>query len=228
MSKQRVFDITLGNINRGNKKEVYKTLLDFYKSLSDDERKQLDVSALHEMLLEDIAEFEGDLEIIYGFGNYDADFKKEAEERIKVCDQTPLICQYLEVNDVADDEFVSLGVRAIGAVMPDSETEVASLYGLREKTIQKGLYDEMLRGIKESGNVETVVCAALCFEPRLIDEIFGGKAQMYIYLSNAKFTDSECLEFFKDRLLTMDSNQLQNDIKASVKNLDAKIKSKSL
>ena len=103
------------------------------------------------MLLEDIAEFEGDLEIIYGFGNYDADFKKEAEERIKVCDQTPLICQYLEVNDVADDEFVSLGVRAIGAVMPDSETEVASLYGLREKTIQKGLYDEMLRGIKESG-----------------------------------------------------------------------------
>lgn len=228
MSKQRVFDITLGNINRGNKKEVYKTLLDFYNSLSDDERKQLDVSALHEMLLEDIAEFEGDLEIIYGFGNYDADFKKEAEERIKVCDQTPLICQYLEVNDVADDEFVSLGVRAISAVMPDSETEVASLYGLREKTIQKGLYDEMLRGIKESGNVETVVCAALCFEPGLIDEIFGGKAQMYIYLSNAKFTDSECLEFFKDRLLTMDSNQLQNDIKASVKNLDAKIKSKSL
>ena len=228
MSKQRVFDITLGNINRSNKKDVYKTLLDFYRSLTDSERKQLNISALHEMLLEDIAEFEGDLEIIYGFGNYDADFKKEAEKRIKVCDQTPLICQYLEVNDVSDDEFVSLGVRAIGVVMPDSETEIASLCRLKEKTIEKGLYDEMISGIKESGSVETVVCAALCFEPRLIDEIFGGKPQMYIYLSNAKFTDSECLGFFKDRLLTMDDSQLDKDIKASVKALDTKIKSKSL
>lgn len=228
MSKQRVFDITLGNINRGNKKEVYKTLLDFYKSLSDSEREQLDVSALHEMLLEDIAEFEGDLEIIYGFGNYDASFKKEAEERIKVCDQTPLICQYLECNDVSSEEFVELGVRAISAVMPDSETEVASLYRLREKTIEKGLYDEMISGIKSSGSVETVVCAALCFEPRLIDEVFGGKAQMYIYLHNGRFTDSECLGFFRDRLLTMDSNQLQNDIKSNVINIDAKIKEKKL
>ena len=40
--------------------------------------------------------------------------------------------------------------------------------------------------------------------------------------SNAKFTDSECLEFFKDRLLTMDDSQLDKDIKASVKELDAK------
>ena len=64
---------------------------------------------------------------------------------------------------------------------------------LKEKTIKKGLYDKMLSGIKESGSVETVVWATLCFEAGLIDEIFGGKPQMYIYLSNAKCTDSDCL-----------------------------------
>lgn len=228
MSKQRVFDITLGNINRSNKNEVYKTLLDFYSSLSDDERKQINVSKLHEMLLEDIAEFDGDLEIIYGFGNYDADFKKEAEERIKVCSQTTLICQYLDFNDVSGEEFVELGIRAIGSVMPDKEDEIEALAQLREKAIERGIYDDVINGIKGSGDVETVVCAALCFEPKLIDEIFGGKAQMYIYLHNGRFTDSECLGFFRDRLLTMDSNQLQNDIKSNVRNIDSKIKEKKL
>lgn len=228
MSNQQMINFMLGTINRNNKKEVYQSILEHYSSLTDEERKEIDVSVIHERLLDDIANFDGDLEILYGFGNYDAEFKAEAEERIKQCRQTTLICQYLGANDVEQDEFVVLGLRAIGSVMTDKEDEVSALYSLREKSKENGTYDELIKGIKTCGDIETVVCAALCFEPQLIDDVFGGKVQMYMYLSAGEFTDGENLSFYRERLLTMDSYQLQNDMETNVRRLDEKILNKRI
>ena len=228
MSNQEMINFMLGTINRNNKKEVFQSILEHYSSLTDEERKEIDVSALHERLLDDIANFDGDLEILYGFGYYDAEFKAEAEERVKQCRQTTLICQYLDFNEVEREEFVILGLRAIASVMTDREEEVSALYRLREKAKEDGSYDDLINGIKTRGDVETVVCAALCFEPQLIDEVFGGKAQMYMYLSAGEFTDGECLELYRERLLTMDSCQLQNDMETNVRSLDEKIFNKKI
>lgn len=228
MSNQEMINFMLSTINRGNKKEIYHAILELYSGLSDRERRKIDVSGIHERLLDDIANFDGDLEIIYGFGNYDAEFKNEAEERVKTCRQTTLICQYLDCNEVEEDEYVSLGLRAIASVMTDSDEEVRALAHLREMSKENGMYEKIVNGVKTSGDIETVVCASLCFEPKLIDEVFGGKAQMYMYLSAGDFTDGECLEMFRERLLTMDSCQLQNDMETTVRKLDQKILSKDL
>ncbi len=228
MAKQKMFDLMLERIERDNKKEGYGELLEFLSGLSADEIKEIDFSELHEMLFYDIEGFDGDLEVIYAFGNYDADFKKEAEERIRECDQTNLICQYIDYHDVDGEDFVQLGVRAIGSVMTDKEDELESLRGLKAKAVEKGLYDDLISGVKLSGDITTVVCAALCFEPKLIDEVFGGKAQMYIYLNNSHFAHDDVLESFRDRLLTMDDSQFDREIKNSVKTINTNIKSKNL
>ena len=228
MSNQKVLDKALEGISRDNNKEVYKKILAFYGSLSDEERSKLDVSKLHEMLFYEIEGFDGDLEIIYGFGNYDAGFKKEAEERIKECNQTKLICQFIDFNDVDGEEFVELGVRAIGSVITDQDDEIEALSWLKAKALEKGLYDDVVNGVKASGEITTVVCAALCFEPKLIDEVFGGKAQMYIYLHNSHFAHDDVLESFRDRLLTMDDGQLDTTIKSSVKDVNTKIKGRNI
>ena len=228
MSNQQIINLMLGTINGSNKREVFQSILENYSSLSDEERKEIDVSVIHERLLDDIANFEGDLEILYGFGNYDARFKAEAEERIKQCRQTTLICQYLDHNEVSTEEFVALGINAIRSVLTEKEDEVSALYSLREKSKENGAYDEFIKGIKTCGDIETVVCAALCFEPQLIDDVFGGKVQMYMYLSAGKFTDEECLGFYRDRLLAMDSCQLQNDMETNVRRLDEKILNKRI
>lgn len=228
MSKQNVLNSMLKSIDRDNKKDVYGQILTFLSCLPEDEVKELDFSELHEMLFYDIEGFDGDLEVIYAFGNYDAEFKKEAEERIRECDQTNLICQYIDYHEVDGEEFVELAVRAIGSVMTDKDDELDALARLKGKAIEKGLYDDLISGVKASGDIETVVCAALCFEPKLIDDVFGGKAQMYIYLHNASFMHDDCLESFRERLLTMDDSQFDREIKTSVKSINTKIKSKNL
>ena len=126
----------LKRIERDNKREGYGELLEFLSGLSADEIKKIDFSEFHEMLFYDIEGFDGDLEVIYAFGNYDAEFKK-AEERIRECDQTNLICQYIDYHDVDGEDFVQLGVRAIGSVMTDKEDELESLRVLKAKAVEK-------------------------------------------------------------------------------------------
>ena len=224
MEYQKIIDFMFDNIDCNNKNEGYKSLLEYYISLSSEQREEVDLSRVYESLLLTLDDFEVELEIIYGFARYDSSFKQEVDEEIESCGQTALICQYIELNDKNDEDFVSLCISAISVVMPENQNEIEALAKLREKCIQRGLYDRVYEAIKLSGNVETVIYASLCFDSKLIDEVFGGKKEMFLYLSAVNFDNEECI----DRLLALDSNQLQKSMKETVKSIDKKILNKKI
>ena len=49
---------------------------------------------------------------------------------------------------------------------------------------------------------------------------------MYLYLTANTFTDDEDIEYFKNRLLSMDNGALEKQLATSAKKTDQKIKQK--
>ena len=51
---------------------------------------------------------------------------------------------------------------------------------------------------------------------------------MYLYLERNTFTDDECINFFLERLLTMDDSELEKSLDSKAQAIDAKIKEKKI
>ena len=105
MSKHELFNSMVDNISGWDDTEEYSKLLDFYDLLNEEERQKIDVSKLHEKLLLYISNAESDFEIVSRFSKYDVEFKEKAEEKIKKCRRTKIICQYMEATDIDDEEL---------------------------------------------------------------------------------------------------------------------------
>lgn len=206
----------------------FKELLELYMSFSDSEKRSLDFSKMHEKMKFNLHNADIDLDVVYALCDGNEELLAEVNSIARESHGTRLLYQYIKGNELSDEEFVELSVRAVKNVLPDEETEVGELLELRGMAVERGLLDDIVTGIKTSGDIETVVCGALCYEPKLIDDVFGGKSNMYLYLRANTFTDDECITFFIDRLLTMDDGELEESMTRSAQAIDAKIMGKKI
>lgn len=225
---QSIFDEVVTKAPYKANGEGFRDLLALYLSLSDLEKASLDFSEMHDRMLYHFDNGSVPLDVAYALCDGDESLIDSVKELAKESEETRIIHQYIMSTEVSDEDFVELSVRAVKNVLPDEEIDNAALLELRGMAAERGLLDDIVTNIKTSGDVETVVCGALCYEPTLIDEVFGGKANMYLYLKSNTFTDNECINFFLERLLTMDDSELEKSLDAKAKAIDAKIKGKKI
>lgn len=225
---QEIFDSVVKKASYKTNGEGFRDLLELYLSLSDIEKESLDFDGMYENVLYHLENGDIPLDVAYALCDGDEALIENVNELAKESNETRIIHQYLIKNEVSDDDFVELSIRAVKNVLPDEEIDNAALLELRGIAVERGLLDDIVTGIKSSGDVETVVCGALCYETSLIDEIFGGKANMYLYLESNTFTDDECIKFFLERLLTMDDSELEKSLDSKAQAIDAKIKGKKI
>ena len=228
MITQEIFDSVVKKAPYKTNGEGFRDLLELYLSLSDAEKESLDFKGMHDSLIFHVENGDVPLNIAYALCDGDEVLIENINELAKKSNETRIIHQYIMRNEVDDSDFVELSIRAVKNVLPDVEIDNAALLELRGIAVERGLLDDVVTGIKTSGDVETVVCGALCYETSLIDEVFGGKANMYLYLESNTFTDDECINFFLERLLTMDDSELEKSLDSKAQAIDAKIKEKKI
>lgn len=225
---QELYERIYGSIGGDNVTEEYQILLELLTMFSDD-KKELDYEVIEKDFLHHLSMNELDLDFAYTFNKK---IKLNADEKIdeivKLHGNTKTIASYIGLNHLEDDEIVSLSVRAIKKALPENEEDVEILNSLKRYLEEKNLYFDAISAIKSSGDPETLVCSALLFEPSLINEVFGGKKNMFLYLTANTFTDNEDIEYYKERLLSMDDRELDQQIHKSAQKIDAKIKGKKL
>lgn len=225
---QEIVDVLASQLLIGDATLGYRRILDFYLSLSEEDKKSIDMSAVEDNLIFSLENGDIDLDVAYGYCTVNEELKTTIDQIAQNHYSTKILYQYLLRRGMEGEDFVDFSVRAIKGVMPEKEEDLAMLDDIRKMSYQKGLYDDIVSGIKTSGDVKTVVCGALCFEPMLIDEIFGGKGNMYFYLVENTFTDNQDIECFKERLMTMDDNELKNNVSSKAREVDQKIKEKNI
>ncbi|MBE6150372.1 MAG: hypothetical protein E7162_00945 [Firmicutes bacterium] len=225
--KQEIYERIYGSIGGDNVTEEYGLLLEVLSTFTDEDKKELDLDKIKSDFLYHVSMNEIDLNFAY---KYSRKLNLQLEEEIKQIvyknGNARTIAAYIGLNKPEDDEIVALAVRAIKKTLPESAEELEVLNQLKVYLYEKKLYDETLEAIKDSKDPETLVCAALTFEPALIKEVFGSKKNMYLYLTANTFTDDEDIEYFKNRLLSMDNSALEKQLATSAKKTDQKIKQK--
>lgn len=226
-TKQEIYERIYGSIGGDNITEEYELLLEVLSTFTEEEKQELDYDKISSDFLYHLSMNEIDLDFAY---KYNKKLKLYLAEEIKKIvhenGNARTIAAYIGINKPEDEEIIKLVVKAIKKTLPESEEEMEVLSQIKNYLFEKKLYDETIDAIKETKDPETLVCAALTFEPSLINEVFGGKKNMYLYLTANTFTDDEDIEYFKNRLLSMDNGQLGKQLTTSAKKTDQKIKQK--
>ena len=226
-TKQEIYERIYGSIGGDNVTEEYGLLLEVLSTFTKADKKDLDLEKVKSDFLYHISMNEIDLDFAY---KYNRKLNLGLEEEIKKIvyknGNARTIAAYIGLNKPEDEEIIALVIKAIKKTLPESDEELEVLNQLKLYLEEKKLYDDTLDAIKETKDPETLVCAALTFEPVLIKEVFGGKKNMYLYLTANTFTDDEDIEYFKNRLLSMDNNSLEKQLTSSAKKTDQKIKQK--
>lgn len=221
---QQLFDKFYANA-RKNRETLYDTAIYFYSTLCEPYDTDIDTTEVEEDILFDIEIGTIDYETIEAYCNQvNPIFRKTAYAAIEEGTSFELLCAYMKNNDLETEKYVELAALAVATVLPSVDTEIELLAKLKEDLTAKGLYDKTVEELKSSGEPETLVCAALCFSPELIDEIFGGKENMYLYLTANTFTDDHNIKSYKELLLSMNDKELQSRMTTKAESIDQKIK----
>jgi len=227
MFKKKYFDYLCSKMYRENINESYYDLIDFYNSLSKEEKINFDTKTIEEIILFKIENHAIMYEIIDNYCNIiNPSFREEVNKIIETKKDTKLLCDYLYFNDLEEEKYINLSIIAIKNIFPEKEEEIDLLQKLKLKLQEKGLYEKIIDKIKSSGDITLIVSTALCFESKLIDDIFEGKENMYLYLLANTFTDEDDIKYYKKRLLKLEDNNLKKTIKLKAKTIDEKIKGK--
>lgn len=207
----------------------YKELICVLETMTPEEKKEIKFEELYEEFLWNVSENYISIEVIYEFcKKINPELKDLAEESIKENGETINLVDYIIKNNPEGKELIELSTKAIGRVMVENATDLEKVLELKKHIQEKeNTHDKVIENIKNSKNKELIVCAALTFEPKLIEEIYGGKTEMYLYLCINTFTDEQNIEFYKERLLTMDDNELNNIFQEKVDKIENKIKMKN-
>ena len=226
MVNNEIFKILCYKIIYEHNYDIFNTLIVFYDSLSVTEKNKIDKEEIEKFILKDIKMGKIKFDTIDKYCNIvNSKFRNKVNYVIENdCYNTLILCEYVNLNSLNNDKFINLSVRAIGAVYIENEVQNNALMDLKNQLQEKGLYDRVINVIKNSGDIELIVCAALCIESKLIDEIFMGKESMYLYLLANTFTDDENIEFYMKRLLNMDNFELKKNIKKKARNINSFIK----
>lgn len=204
-----------------------KDILTLLENSTEEEIKKYNFEKLEKGIILKFEDDELDIELAYKYAEYNEDFKIMLDDILMNEEMiTTTRCQYLLSMNTTDEEFINLSIKAIEGLLIEEETQLKLINKIKKIAIERDLYDEIVDGIKTCGDVNTIVCAALSYESKLIDEIFGGKINMYLYLKHATFTDSECLDLYIDKLFKMDNNKLENYIKNNIKTIQKRINKK--
>ncbi len=226
-TKQEIYERIYGSIGGDNVTEEYGLLLEVLSTFTEADKKDLDLEKVKSDFLYHISMNEIDLDFAYKYNRkLNLDLEEEIEKIVYANGNARTIASYIGLNKLEDEEIIKLTIRAIKKTLPENEEELEVLNQLKAYLYEKKLYDETLDAIKDTKDPETFVCAALIFEPALIKEVFGGKKNMYLYLTANTFTDDEDIEYFKNRLLSMDNGALEKQLTSSAKKTDQKIKQK--
>lgn len=221
---QDIFDTYLNNFRGSSKQENLEKIL---MLLNETKEGTINVSKLEELILYTMEEDDLDLSVLYSFEKYIPGIRKKIDANIKGnMILSNICCQYLLSNETADEEFIKLSMKAIKNVLIDNEEQIDLLNKIKNLAIKRNLYDEIIKRIKTCGDQETIVYASLSYEPRLIQEIFESKINMYLYLTANTFTDEEQIELLKSRLLNMDNKEFINHINNKAEEVNQKIKKK--
>lgn len=206
--------------------EILNSLVNLYDSLSASAKSEIDLSRIEKTILYNIECGRINYEGIDDYCNrVNPSFRKKVNSTIEnKCNDTSILCSYLEHSELDESQYINLSVKAIICVLPDNQKQTAALAQLKKQIQEKGLYDTVITEIKALGDVETMVCTALCFENKLIDEVFGGKESMFLYLSANTFTDDELIPVYLESLLSVDDNALEKDLVQKAKRIDLIIK----
>lgn len=226
-TKQELYERVYASIGGDNVTYEYQMLLDMLSSFSTEEREMLDFDLVKKHLLYHVSMNELDLDFIYKFNRkLNLNLEEEIKAIITKKGSPKTIASYIGLNQLEDEEIIELSVTAIKNTLPEKEEELETLEALKRYLEEKRLYEDTITAIKATKDPETIVCAALVFEPQLIKDIFGSKKNMYLYLTANTFTDNENIEFYKERLLSMDNQALNRSLNNSAKRIDSKIKQK--
>ena len=226
---QEIYERLYGSIQGDNITEEYQLLLDTLLLFSKDARDKLNMLEIKNNFLWHVSMNDLNLNFAYEFSKkLNLDLEKEISAIVYNNGNIKTITSYIALNQLEDEEIVELAVLGITKILPEEKEELEIVEYLKEYLFEKNLYEETISKIKESGNPEIIVAAALCFEPKLIKEIFGSKKDMYLYLCANTFTDDEDIEYYKNRLLTMENNGLKKQLNRQATKLNQKIKQKKL
>lgn len=209
------------------KNEELKAFLNLYISLSEEKRSKLNITEIKEFIIEKFKKDEIDYQTAYGFANYNPDLKIKLDEILKnAIFLTQIRCEYLLTNETSEEQFIDLSIKAIKSIFVEDNYQIQLIEKIKLLAIERKLYNTIVDKIKTSGDIETIICAALGYEPKLIDEVFGGKLNMFIYLTANTFTDEQNIKYYISRLFEMDNNEFDKYITNEAKKIDLKIAKK--
>jgi hypothetical protein len=226
---QELYERIYGSINGDNITEEYQLLLDTLLMFSNETRQNLNIQEIKNDFLWHISMNDLNLNFAYKFSKeLNLKLENEISTIIQNNGNIKTITSYIGLNQLEDEEIVKLAVLGIKKILPEKQEDIEIAKCLKEYLEEKDLYEKTISQIKQSGDPETIVAAALCFEPKLIKEIFGSKKDMYLYLCANTFSDDEDIEYYKDRLLNMENNGLKRQLTKQATKLNEKIKQKKL
>ena len=226
---QEKYEEIYSGVSRKDITTEYQKILDMLMKLTIEEREQLNIKKIKLDLLWHVSMNEFDLDFVYKFSKKLAlDLTNEIDSIVKSNGNVKNIAAYIGLHHLDDDEITDLVIKAIRRVLPENEEDLSVMGSLKTYLEDTNLYEATMNKIKKTGDPETIVSAALCFENSLIKEIFENKKNMYLYLTANTFTDAEDIEYYKKRLLSMDDNELEKQLNNKALKTDIKIKKKAM
>lgn len=214
--------LDLKNINT-----TLKNIVQLFGSLSEEERKKYDLQKFEDDLLYKFEDDCIDVNLAYEYAKFRENFKEKLDH---ILNKSKLLtttrCQYLLSMETTDEEFVNLSLKAINGVLVENEEHVELMNKIKDLAIKRGLYDQIVNRIKVCGDISCIVCASLVYETKLIDEIFEGKENMFLYLTANTFTDEEDIQFYITKLFEIDNKDLEHRLDKKAKSINEKILTK--